>query len=128
MILLGSIQRYELERLLFISLSHDQKVNMDEVGYVDGDGDTMGGRATPPGRDPSADAMPTQAPPPDRTISKPRFVVTKVDESSQRSVEVMELGNMLNTVSRWFVCLFVCLSMHSTHFIKGTFQTPYNHK
>ena len=92
---------------------------MDEVGYVDGDGDTMGGRATPPGRDPSADAMPTQAPAPDRTISKPRFVVTKVDESSQRSVEVMELGNMLNTVSRCFVCLFVCLFVCQHILLKG---------
>ncbi|XP_041377923.1 chloride channel protein 2-like [Gigantopelta aegis] len=92
MILLGSIQRYELERLLFIRLSHDQKVVVDNVHFINEDGDSSSGST------PSTQSPPTVSPPQDRLVAKPRFLVTKVDEAPPPVVEI-ELGNMLNTTS-----------------------------
>ncbi|XP_067658627.1 chloride channel protein 2-like [Haliotis asinina] len=67
MVLLGSIQRYELERMLLLHLSYDQTYTTDPLD------DLESGRSTP--------SMASLAVVPDADLPpRPRFVVTKVDD------------------------------------------------
>ncbi|XP_070207143.1 chloride channel protein 2-like [Littorina saxatilis] len=78
MILLGSIQRYELERMLLVHLSHDSIYTPEKPSHISGDG-------PPPPPPPSSVTMAMLAPP--EQPSLPRFQVTKVDEVEGTSVE-----------------------------------------
>ena len=81
MILLGSIQRYELERMLLVQLSHESHVYVDEVEQPPPQV-PVSASASPP---PPPTTMVTLVPPP--AVPQPRFQVTKVDEESGGEVE-----------------------------------------
>ncbi|KAL5015352.1 hypothetical protein ScPMuIL_009622 [Solemya velum] len=72
MILLGSIQRFELERLLMLHMSHDQKIAMPDNNNSDDNGNQSDTSQ------PSI-CITTEEP----ASRKPRFEVTKVKESSR---------------------------------------------
>ncbi|ESO95685.1 hypothetical protein LOTGIDRAFT_160236 [Lottia gigantea] len=85
MILLGSVQRYELERILWLHLSHDRKIIPMEMSDDD---------SPPP---PSGRSSPLEFSPPVTIIEedvtdtsagvRPRFMVTKVDEENNDEVD-----------------------------------------
>ncbi|XP_050414602.1 chloride channel protein 2 isoform X1 [Patella vulgata] len=81
MILLGSIQRYELERILWLHLSHDRKVMLSDSNDDHG---PPSGRASPFdfGNPPSPITEESET-----TLStvRPRFLVTKVDEENEEA-------------------------------------------
>ena len=83
MILLGSVKRFELERILWVHLSEEQKIFMPpgENGGVNSQGSTPGSsRApTPP---PRVEIIPSTPEPP-----KARFMVTKVNETEKNNTK-----------------------------------------
>lgn len=92
MVLLGSIQRYELERMLLVHLSYDQTFTTDVLD------DLESGRSSP--------SMASLAVMPDSDLPpRPRFVVTKVDDpppvppSNGNDIQL----NMLKVVGSWGV-------------------------
>ena len=83
MILLGSVKRFELERILWVHLSEEQKIFMPQGdnGGVNSQGSTPGSsRApTPP---PRVEIIPSTPEPP-----KARFMVTKVNETEKNNTK-----------------------------------------
>ena len=79
MILLGSIQRYELERMLLIQLSQESLVSVEEENPPSPGVPESASPPAPP------TTVVTLAPPP--MPSLPRFKVTKVDEEGGAEVE-----------------------------------------
>ncbi|KAL4221849.1 Chloride channel protein 2 [Mactra antiquata] len=81
MILLGSVKRFELERILWSSLSQEQKVCVD-----DEDGMTSAistpGSSRPPTPPPRVEIIPAERP-------KSRFMVSKVDETLKQNKPVI---------------------------------------
>ena len=76
MILLGSVKRFELERMLWVHLSEDQKtyLPLDEDEGINSHGSTPGS-SRPPTPPPRVEIIPDQP-----QMAKPRFMVTKVNE------------------------------------------------
>ena len=83
MILLGSVKRFELERILWVHLSEEQKIFMPpgDNGGINSQGSTPGSsRApTPP---PRVEIIPSTPEPP-----KARFMVTKVNETEKNNTK-----------------------------------------
>ena len=87
MILLGSVKRFELQRVLWLHMSQDQKVVLPEDEAA---GDHSASSS------PGSSRVPSRAPTPPPRIqiipntpvgggTKPRFMVSKVDETQKES-------------------------------------------
>ena len=103
MILLGSVQRYELERIICVQLSYDQKIvppgaediSDDEISEASPPNSRMSSRpATPP---PFIDSQLNNAAAP-----KSRFHVSKVDDIPLGPMYKRKLS-LANAV-----CIFIC--------------------
>ena len=96
MILLGSVKRFELERMLWVHLSEDQKTYLpvDEDEGINSRGSTPGSsRApTPPPRVEIIPDTPQQS-------AKPRFMVTKVNETESGGKKKNSKVNLSRSVS-----------------------------
>ncbi|XP_052820809.1 chloride channel protein 2-like isoform X3 [Mya arenaria] len=82
MILLGSVKRFELERILWVHLSQEQKVFMSE-NEDEGLHSVVStpGSSRPPTPPPRVEIIP----PTPTGNTKPRFMVTKVDETNRQA-------------------------------------------
>lgn len=88
MILLGSIQRFELERLLMLHMSHDQKIVMPDANNSDDNGNQ------------SDASLPSICITAEKPMSrKPRFEVTKVKERPRSPSPVRAKFDIHDSVS-----------------------------
>ena len=97
MILLGSVQRYELERIIYVQLSYDQKIV--PPGYDDASDDELSVTSAPNSRGGSRPTSRPTTPPPfidaqlkNALAPKSRFHVTKVDDTPLRHIPKRQLS------------------------------------
>lgn len=102
MILLGSVKKFELERILWVHLSQEQKVVVPED---DGDIASTPGSSRAPTPPPMVEVIPDRP--------KPRFMVSKVDETvkpGKRVEQKPSVFSIAKSVSCFiYLYIFCCL-------------------